>query len=134
MKRPTVLRIGVDSGAAAFVVPTGATNAPTERDALTGRCYQTATKEVVQDQGQQVVAGKVAGVDFSAKLRVCGVYKALMSVGEMVDQNYRVVFDRDVSGRDMSHALHKPSGTKVPFQRNGKTFDIVMELPSNQCD
>eukprot|EP00971_Amphidinium_carterae_P015640 308814-Amphidinium_carterae.1 len=50
----------------------------------------------------------------------------------MVDENFRVVFDRTASGEDASHAMHKPTGTKVPFQRSGKTFDIVMELPSSE--
>eukprot|EP00971_Amphidinium_carterae_P034720 683365-Amphidinium_carterae.1 len=67
---------------------------------------------MVRDQGLQVVVGKVAGVSFSARLRVCSVYKALMSVGEMVDEGFRVVFDQDASGQDVSHALHKASGTK----------------------
>eukprot|EP00971_Amphidinium_carterae_P034719 683364-Amphidinium_carterae.1 len=40
------------------------------------------------------------------------VYKALMSVGEMVHEGFRVVFDKDASGQDVSHALHKASGTK----------------------
>eukprot|EP00971_Amphidinium_carterae_P054609 1075898-Amphidinium_carterae.1 len=48
---PSVLKLKVDSGAGASVVPTGACTEPVLSDAMTGRTYFTANGEKVYDKG-----------------------------------------------------------------------------------
>ena len=55
--------------------------------------------------------------------RCVDVSNALLSVPEMVDCGHAVVFDQ---GR--SFALHKTSGRMHEFCRNGKGWDLTLEL------
>eukprot|EP00971_Amphidinium_carterae_P124230 2461229-Amphidinium_carterae.1 len=51
-----MLRFGIDSGAAASVIPTNISTAMIIKDGLVGRVFMTATSEVT-DEGYQEVAG-----------------------------------------------------------------------------
>eukprot|EP00971_Amphidinium_carterae_P248615 4935140-Amphidinium_carterae.3 len=50
----------------------------------------------------------------------------------MVDlciKGFRVVFDKDeTSGADASYVQHRKARTRVPFQRKGRTWELVLDL------
>jgi len=94
-----------------------------------GRKYQCANKTFIRDKGSRNIFGHVKGrAKISAwNFRVTKVHRALMSVSQMVDKGYRVVFDAD-NGVDISYFVNKDTGSKIPIPRSGKTYEIEMEV------
>eukprot|EP00971_Amphidinium_carterae_P108384 2145982-Amphidinium_carterae.1 len=62
---------------------------------MTGRVYFTANGKKVYDKGVQHVRGTVKGASapIDVKLRVADICEGLLSVPEIVDKGFRVVFD-----------------------------------------
>ena len=50
-----------------------------------------------------------------------------MSVSQMVDKGYRVVFDAE-NGVDTSYFENKRTGNKIKIPRSGKTYEIEMDV------
>ena len=51
--------------------------------------------------------------------QIAEVNKALGSVSYLVDNGYRVAFDKDIAtGKDLSFMIHKPSGRTTRFRRD----------------
>ena len=69
--------------------------------------YHTVTGAEVADEGLRSLAGRssAAAGPKLAHFRVADVSKALMSVAEMVDANYSVIFERDDLGVDQSRSV-----------------------------
>ena len=59
-KGETFIDVGIDSCAAASVIPRGLLQLPVRRDGH-GSTYYTATKEPIADEGLQVVEGRAHG-------------------------------------------------------------------------
>eukprot|EP00971_Amphidinium_carterae_P349424 6491013-Amphidinium_carterae.2 len=81
-----------------------------KKDEKTGRTYFTASGEKVYDKGVQHVRGTVKGATtpIDVRLRVADVREGLLSVLEIVDKGFKVVFDKDGS-----YAEHKTSGERL---------------------
>ena len=62
------------------------------------------------------------------RARVADVHKALLSVAEVVDKGFRVVFDTDNKGRDASHMVRKSDGHRVEFHRRNKVYEIDWDI------
>ena len=110
----TVIYIGIDSCAAASVIPRGLLQLPVRRDGR-GGTYYTATKEPISDEGLQIVEGRAHGdgPTLVGRFRVAPVSRTLMSLSQMVEQGIKVVFD-STSGKDSSHIVIKKCGVKIP--------------------
>eukprot|EP00971_Amphidinium_carterae_P304998 6060719-Amphidinium_carterae.1 len=80
-----MLKLKVDSGAGASVVPAGASTEPVLSDAMTGRTYFTASGEKVYDKGVQHARGTVKGAKYpiDVTLRVADIREGLLSVPEI---------------------------------------------------
>ena len=62
------------------------------------------------------------------RARVADVHKALLSVAEVVGKGFRVVFDTDQDGRDISHMVRKSNGQRVEFRRRNKVYEIDWDI------
>ena len=89
--------MGVDSGAAVTVIPKWSRDAyPVVMGDGAGTTYRAATNQAVRDGPAELVGrpngqGPVMGI----RARVADVHKALISVAEVVDKGFRVVFDTE---------------------------------------
>ena len=120
---------GVDSGAAVSVwTEKTATDYPVVSDEHTGRSYKVASGAQIKDQGCRKIAAVSNGVLRGAQGRVAAVHKNLTAVFDMMAAGHRVVFDLDEQGNDISHALHKASGTETRFIPNGRTWDMELQV------
>ena len=120
---------GVDSGAAVSVwTEKTATDYPVVSDEHTGRSYKVASGAQIKDQGCRKIAAVSNGVLRGAQGRVAAVHKNLTAVFDMMAAGHRVVFDLDEQGNDISHALHKASGTETRFIPNGRTWDMELHV------
>ena len=118
----TVIDIGIDSCAAASVIPRGLLQLPVRRDGR-GGTYYTATKEPISDEGLQIVEGRAHGdgTTLVGRFRVAPVSRTLMSLSQMVEQGIRVVFD-STAGKDSSHMVIKKCGVKIPLVKRNKVY------------
>ena len=121
-KGETVIDIGIDSCAAASVIPRGLLQLPVRRDGR-GGTYYTATKEPISDEGLQVVEGRAHGdgPTLVGRFRVAPVSRTLMSLSQMVEQGIKVVFD-STAGKDSSHMVIKKCGVKIPLVKKNKVY------------
>jgi len=130
-QKDRTLRIGVDSCAAASVLPTGScTEYPVVRDGVTGAKYRAANGAVILDEGERTIYGAFdghAGVR-GARFRVADVSRPLMAIADMLDQGHRIVFDRDDCGQNVSVIVNKKTGKKLPIKERNRTFEIEMRL------
>ena len=130
--------LGVDSGSHVSVIPPDtAREYPVVKDKHVGRSYHTATDQTVKDEGRKSVMGFPLDAEFASgyqddlmglHLRVAKVKRGLLAVCEMVDSGHKVVFDKDDSGRDISHIVHKETGRVIPFKREGRNWQLVMKV------
>ena len=118
----TVIDIGVDSCAAASVIPRGLLQLPVRRDGRGGTHY-TVTKEPTSDEGLQIVQGLAHGdvPTLLGRLRVASVSRTLMSLSQMVEQGIKVVFN-STAGKDSSHMAIKKCGVKIPLVKKNKVY------------
>ena len=121
-KGETVIDVGIDSCAAASVIPRGLLQLPVRRDGR-GSTYYTATKEPISDEGLQVVEGRAHGdgPTLVGRFRVAPVSRTLMSLSQMVEQGIKVVFD-STAGKDSSHMVIKKCGVKIPLVKKNKVY------------
>ena len=121
-KGETVIDIGIDSCAAASVIPRGLLQLPVRRDGR-GDTYYTATKEPISDEGLQIVEGRAHGdgPTLVGRFRVASVSRTLMSLSQMVEQGIKVVFD-NTAGKDSSHMVIKKCGVKIPLVKKNKVY------------
>ena len=64
--------------------------------------------------------------------QVAEVNKALGSVIYLVDNAYKVIFDKDAaSGRDLSHMIHKASGRTTRYRRDRNIWVLDALIESN---
>ena len=56
----------------------------------------------------------------------------MMSVADLVDNGYRVIFGRGSAGIDTSHLVDEKSGEVLPMIRRKRVYDIDLnvEVPS----
>eukprot|EP00971_Amphidinium_carterae_P292440 5805252-Amphidinium_carterae.1 len=102
------LTLGVDSGAAVTVVPEALARDYTRvQDDQTGTSYETATGQKLKDQGQIKLVGK----DGSGEVRCV-----------------RARYVSGVNGKDVSHAMHKLTGKRTPFELRSRTWNIGLDL------
>ena len=125
------LTMGVDSGAAVTVIPRWSCGAyPAVKGDGAGVTYRTATNQAVKDEGLRELIGRPNGQGevMGIRARVADVHKALLSVAEVVDKGFRVVFDTDQDGRDTSHMVRKSTGQRVEFRRRNKVYEIDWDI------
>ena len=125
------LTMGVDSGAAVTVIPRWSCGAyPVVKGDGAGVTYRTATNQAVKDEGLRELIGRPNGQGevMGIRARVADVHKALLSVAEVVDKGFRVVFDTDQDGRDTSHMVRKSTGQRVEFRRRNKVYEIDWDI------
>jgi hypothetical protein len=129
--QPDRLVMGVDSGAAVTVIPKWSCDTyPIVKGSEVGTTYRTATNQNVRDEGLRELLGRPNGQSpvMGIRARVANVHKALLSVAEVVDKGFRVVFDTDENGRDTSHMVRKSDGQRVEFNRRNKVYEIDWEI------
>ena len=123
--------MGVDSGAAVAVIPKWSCDAyPVVMGDGAGTTYRTATNQAVRDEGLRELIGRPNGQGpvMGIRARVADVHKALLSVAEVVDKGFRVVFDTDNKGRDTSHMVRKSDGHRVEFHRRNNVYEIDWDI------
>eukprot|EP00971_Amphidinium_carterae_P044433 873851-Amphidinium_carterae.3 len=120
------VRFGIDSGAGITAIPPSASlGYPIHQDGSSGQVYHTATGEHVKDGGRiELVCSDSDGLTKKIRGRSCQVGKGLISVADMVSAGHRVVFEQDEHANDISHALHKETGTKTSFVFRNRTWDL----------
>ena len=118
--------VGVDSGAAATVIPAKQFMdyplVPNDRSRA-GVPYYTASGGEVKDYGTRNLVGSIDGVRKGLRASAADVTKALASVADMVDQGHVVVFS---SGR--SFAYNTTTKEAIEFTRCNKVFEFQMEV------
>ena len=141
-QRPTANRhrlrkgITVDSGAANNVMPKKMVRNKTKIRQSAGSKkklhYVTANNARIPNEGETEFKFKTAeGDDEELTFQIAEVNKALAAVSYLVDNNYRVIFDKDMAtGKDVSRMIHKPSGRIARFrrERNIWILDAIIEL------
>ena len=62
-------------------------------------------------------------------MQIAEVNKALASISYLVDNGYKVTFDKDDKGNDMSMMMHKPSKRITRFRRekNVRVLDAMID-------
>ena len=74
-------------------------------------------------------------VNNSFVFQIAEVNKALASVSYMVDNGYRVTFDRDAAtGRDISMMLHKASGAAIKLTRDKNVWVLDAIVSDEESD
>ncbi|CAK0861852.1 unnamed protein product, partial [Prorocentrum cordatum] len=124
-----ILRVGIDSCAAASVLPRGSCADYPVHEGGQAISYKTSSGHYVNDEGERPLAGAMPGASLAraAKFRVAGASKPLLSVAEMVDSGHRLVFDSE-GGQDISYAHHETSGDVVQFFRRNKVYEMDMHV------
>eukprot|EP00971_Amphidinium_carterae_P046144 908413-Amphidinium_carterae.2 len=129
------LRLGVDSGSAATVIPaTTLPQFPTAKDEITGRTYSSATGQSIKDLGMSHVYGRSKdGRRQCVRARRAKVAKGLISVHDLLATGHKVVFEQDPStGIDMSCAIHQASGKIIPFELRNRVWDVVLDVEEGE--
>ncbi|CAK0838042.1 unnamed protein product, partial [Prorocentrum cordatum] len=124
-----ILRVGIDSCAAASVLPRGSCADYPVHEGGQAISYKTASGHYVNDEGEKILVGTMPGASQAraAKFRVADISKPSLSVAEMVDSGHRLVFDSE-GGQDISNAYHKTSGDVVKFCRRNKVYEMDMHV------
>ena len=127
--------ITMDSGAANMVMPrrmvrNRALITPSKASRL-GVHYVTANDGRIPNEGETQFKFKTnEGHDQDWLFQIAEVNKALGSISYLVDEGYRVVFDKDMStGRDISYMLYKANKQTTRFrrERNVWVLDAIIE-------
>jgi hypothetical protein len=118
--------VGVDSGAAATVVPAKLfSDYPLVENEMSrsGACYVTANGMKVRNHGTRSLIGTVNGVRRGLRASAADVTKALASVSDMVDQGHVVVFSKD-----RSFAHNPKTRETMEFRRRNRVFEFDMKI------
>eukprot|EP00973_Karenia_brevis_P036552 5039811-Karenia_brevis.AAC.1 len=123
---PQIIKLNVDSGAArtACQLSVG-TDYPIT--AIPSGTLRHAGGDKVSDNGDKELMLRMN--NGSGPLRIlrtasAGVSKNLLSVSELVDQDYDVHFSR----RNRSVIRHNVTGKEIPMTRDGKLWDIFAQV------
>jgi hypothetical protein len=134
---PTTVSFGIDSGAAASVIPpTMCFDYPLHRDDRYGERYRSASGHTVIDQGRRDVYVAMQGATKMLRMRVLDTTKPLISVYDLCKTGHRVVFEIDEQGNDLSHAVRtrEPYHT-YKFTRRNNVWDLdVSPIPHSAMD
>ena len=120
------LTVGVDSGAAASVVPVSQfADYPLEHNDLSrrGGGYFNASGGRVKDHGTRSLVGEVGGQRKGFKASAASVTKALASVADMVDQGHTVVF-----AKERAFAVHGETKEVLEFKRRNKVYEFDIDV------
>ena len=119
----------MDSGAHHSVLPKRLVKKERIHDSpgsLAGLKYVAANKGELKNEGQ--VEYKFTSRENKKKnwmFQVAEVNKALVAVGDRVDEGYRVVYDKDMdTGEDLTHMLSKKTGEVMKMSREGNVWVI----------
>ena len=90
--------------------------------------YRMVTGAEVVDEGLRSLAGwtSTAVEPKHVHFRVADVSKPLMSVAEMVDANYSVIFELDDLGADASRSVDRETGETQHFTRRNNAYEIEL--------
>ena len=125
------LTVGVDSGAAVTVIPRRSRDAyPVVKSDGARVTYRTAMNQAVRDEGLRELIGRPNGQGEVMGIRagVADVHKALLSVAEVVEKGFRVVFDADQDGLDISYMVRNSNGQRVEFRRRNKVYEVDWDI------
>ena len=124
------ITFGVDSGAAATVIPSGRfADYPLEDNELSkiGQGYRSADGGFVPDQGTRRLLGTIQGrkgaIVKGISAHVAPVSKALMSVSDMVKAGHVVQF-----GPHRSFCKHMGTGDEIDFVHKNGVYELTMEV------
>ena len=120
------MTVGVDSGAAATVIPAKFfADYPLVENEMSrsGACYVTANGMKVRNHGTKSLIGTVDGVRRGLRASAADVTKALASVSDMVDQGHVVVFSK---GRSLAH--NPMMKETVEFRSRNRVFEFDMKI------
>ena len=127
--------ITIDSGAASNVMPRRMVRRKDRirpsPSSLKGVHYVAANNGRIPNEGEVdfefITPG---GHQEKMVFQIAEVNKALGSVSYLVDNGYRVAFDKDAAtGKDLSFMIHKPSGRTTRFRRDRNVWvlDAIVE-------
>ena len=136
-KRRLRLKRGItmDSGAANNVMPRRMVRDQSKirpsPSSKRGVHYVTANDGRIPNEGEvDFRFGTQEGHNEQKVFQIAEVNKALAAVSYQVDNNYRVIFDKDMAtGKDVSMMVHKPTGRTTRFrrERNIWVVDAIVE-------
>ena len=90
-----------------------------------GLMYVAANKWKISNEGEVDFKFETTdGSDESRIFQIAEVNEALASIADRVDNGWRVGFDQDESGRDVSHMLHKKTKRVIKSTRVGNVWVI----------
>ena len=93
--------------------------------------YVAANNGKIPDEGEYDFHLETSeGHDEMLTFQIAEVNKALGSVSYMVDRRYRLIFDQDDDGRDISVMIYKPENriTRLRRERNVWILDAAVEV------
>ena len=133
--------ITVDSGASANVMPKRMLRKQKMRPSpgsRRGAHYLAANNGRIANEGEcdfkfQTVEGNKQNLTF----QIAEVNKALGAVSYLVDDGYRVIFDKDEkTGHDLSMMIHKKTGVTSRFrrERNVWILDVLVDAEDSDDD
>lgn len=122
-----VVRFGIDSGAAVSVVPMG-TAADVAMQGRKHHQFRVADGNIIPEMGTKRLYGRPTSfhvrrvTNKEIEVSVAPVSKALLSVSELVDRGYRLMFDT------LSYLEHKETGEVIYLERRAGIYEIEFEL------
>jgi len=128
--------VTMDSGAGANVMPRrmvrNKAKIKPSPGSLKGVHYVAANDARIANEGEYNFEFRtVEGNQEEILFQIAEVNKALGSISYLVDRGYKITFDKDAkTGKDLSHMLHKESGTLSRFrrERNVWVLDAIVEV------
>ena len=134
--------ITMDSGAGNNVMPRRMVMKKSEiresEGSRRGVHYVAANDGRIPNEGEYEVKFSTAeGQDQCLTFQIAEVNKALCAVSNLVDNGYRIVFDKNMkSDQDTSHMIHKETGVTTRFRRtrNVWVLDAFIDCENNNKD
>ena len=131
--------ITMDSGAGNNVMPRRMVVKKSEiresEGSRRGVHYVAANDGRIPNEGEyDLKFSTVEGQDQCLTFQIAEVNKALCAVSNLVDNGYRIVFDKNMkSDQDTSHMIHKEIGVTTRFRRtrNVWVLDAFIECENN---
>ena len=134
--------ITMDSGAGNNVMPRRMVMKKSEiresEGSRRGVHYVAANDGRIPNEGEyDLKFSTVEGQDQCLTFQIAEVNKALCAVSNLVDNGYRIVFDKNMkSDQDTSHMIHKETGVTTRFRRtrNVWVLDAFIDCENNNKD
>ena len=101
-----------------------------------GLHYIAANKGRIPNEGEaDFVFTTNEGIEETWIFQMAEVNKALASIADRVDSNYKVVFDKDAdAGRDISYMLNKTTKRAIKMTRIGNVWVIEATVDVGNLD